>query len=91
MELIVKTLSTMVIMAVVVLETVKFLPSTSVLPMENSVSEPLLRVLTQLMEGRGEPSAVQFRENGAGRSCCTMLTGSVVIVGATAGSNVIAI
>ncbi len=45
-ELIIRTLSTMVAMAMELLETIKLLPSKSVLLMENSVSEPSLRALS---------------------------------------------
>ena len=71
-----------------VLETVKFLPSTSVLPRENSVSKPLLRVLTQLMVGKGKPLAVQLRESGAGLRNSIVLSGVTVKVGGTADLDV---
>ena len=84
-EAVVNTLSTVVLVGVVVMS--KLLPSTSVLSMENSVCEPSLRVLTQVMVGRGEPSAVQLRESGEGLKSSTELTGGTVIEGATAGGK----
>ena len=78
-----KTLCTIVIMALEVLEMVRLLPSTSKLASENSVSEPSLPVLTQVMLGKGRPSAVQLRESGAPLRSWTLLTGSSIMEGAT--------
>ncbi len=64
-------------------EMVKVLPSTSVLSMSYSISEPLLKVSTQLMVGRGRPSAVQLRESPAGVRTWTVVTGDSVTVGGT--------
>ena len=80
MELIVKTLPTS-IMALEVLVTVKSRPSTSVLPTVNSISEPLLKVLIQLMVGRGKPSAMQVREREAEGSRSLLPTGATRILG----------
>ena len=84
MKSIMKTLVTMVALELFVM--VKLLPSpTSVLGMENTLSEPSLRrVLTQVMVGRGRPSAVQVRESEAGASSSTVLAGVTVMEGATA-------
>ena len=79
-----KMLCTVLAMALRVLVMVKLLPSlTAVLGMENSVSEPSLSVLTQVMVGRGCPLAVQLRERASGLSSCTGLLGDMVMEGAT--------
>ena len=80
MGFIMKLLSTVIAMALELLVTVKLpLPT----PLENSISEPLLSVLNQVMVGRGEPSEVQVRVTGAGLSTCTMLAGSTMMTGTT--------
>ena len=82
-EFIKKTLSTVMLNSKKsLLVIVKVLPSKSLLSIENSVSEPLLKVLIQVMFGSGKPWAVQVRERGAGLSS-SMLTGDIVILGGT--------
>ena len=81
MEFIVKTLST--IMTEVIVDILKFLPSIIALFVENSVSEPLLRVLIHVMVGRGRPLAVQLRESGAGLSSWVEFNGFTVMEGVT--------
>ena len=81
-ESIISTLCT-VVEEVGVVDISKLLPPKSVLAIENSVSEPSLRVLIQEMMGRGTPSAVQLRESGDELRSTTGLTGDTVIEGAT--------
>ena len=82
-EFTIKTLSTVMLNPEgLLLVMVRVLPSMSVLSMENSVSEPLLKVLIQVMFGSGKPSAVQVRERATGLSS-VMLDGDIVIFGGT--------
>ena len=83
MEFIVKTLST--IMREVIVDMLKVLPSTTALFVENSVSEPSLRVLIHVMVGRGRPLAVQLRESEAGLSSWVEFNGFTVMEGVTGG------
>ena len=79
----VKTLST--ILTEWIVDILKVLPSTTALFMENSVSEPLLRVLIHVMVGSGRPLAVQLRESEAGLSSWVEFNGLTVIEGVTGG------
>ena len=82
-EFIIKTLSTVMLNSKgLLLVIVRVLPSMSVLSMENSISEPLLRVLIQVKVGAGTPLAVQVRERAAGLSSA-MLDGDIIIFGGT--------
>ena len=86
-EVIVKLLSTVMLPSEgLLLVMVMILPSMSMLSMENSVSERLLKVLIQVMFGSGKPSAVQVREREAGLSS-SMLTGDIAILGGTKTEN----
>lgn len=78
-----RKLVTFVIIEFTVLDTLNRLPSNTVRPSENTDSEPLLSLLTQMITGRGKPSAVQFKEIGAEFICCTVLTGGMTILVAT--------
>ena len=84
---IVSTLCT-VVEEVGVVDISKLLPPKSVLAMENSVSEPLLRVLIQEMVGRGRPSAVQLKESGVELRSTTGLIGGTMMEGATVSRGI---
>ena len=86
-ESIVSTLCT-VVEEVGVVDISKPLPSKSVLAMENSVSEPSLKVLIQEMMGRGRPSAVQLRESGDELRSTTGLVGSTMMEGVTVSRGI---
>ena len=81
-ESIVSTLCT-VVEEVAGVDISKLLPPKSVLAIENSVSEPSLRVLIQEMVGRGRPLAVQLRESGDELRSTTGLIGGTVMEGGT--------